>query len=274
MTQSYLNRTKIGFVGAGNMTRSLIGGLSLNPNFKASNIFVCSRSSQKPIELSKAFGVNAMDHTEELIEECDWIILAMKPQDLPEFLNDHGKLITLDKSVLSLCAGLNVDLLKKEMPQVNRVARLMPSTTCEVGRGVLGVYSEDRNLSSEIEDLFRPVGYVAAVESEDDLDKVMITAASGVGFVLEIMQIWSEWLEENNFDSEDAARITEMSFAGVGELIRSTGKSFSKLQSEVTSRKGVTLAGLDAMRHAELDRVLRVGFGAALKRSDELSRLF
>ena len=149
----------------------------------------------------------------------------------------------------------------------------MPTTTCEIGEGVLGVYGENDHLVSEVLDYFKPVGYVVNAESEDALDKIMISAASGVGFILEVMQIWSEWLtEDNQFSKEEADRITEESFAGVMSLIGSTDKSFAKLQSEVTSKKGVTLAGLESMRHAEIDRVLRLGFAAALKRNTELGR--
>ncbi len=174
---------------------------------------------------------------------------------------------------MSLCAGVKLQQLTDELPEVNSVVRLMPSTTCEFGRGVLGVYSENEAMNEEIGEYFSSVGLVQVVEDETALDGVMVSAASGVGFILEIMQIWSEWLSDMGFDEESSAEITKMSFAGLSELLEHSEKSFSKLQSEVTSKKGVTLAGLEEMRAHRLDDALLKGFAAALKRNEELSKL-
>jgi pyrroline-5-carboxylate reductase len=149
----------------------------------------------------------------------------------------------------------------------------MPSTTCEFGSGILGVYSDNENLAEDIADYFSSVGFVEVVDNEDALDGVMISAASGVGFILEIMQIWSEWLHEMGFEQESADEITRISFAGVSEMLKNTSKSFSQMQRDVSSKKGVTLAGLEMMRSANLDEVLNKGFAAAIKRSKELEKL-
>ncbi len=273
MKGSYLKSKKIGFIGAGNMTRSILGGLSLSENFDPLSIWVSNRSSQKLNEVKEKFGVNISEHNEKIIEECDWVVLAIKPQDVKGFLETQEKDFTEDKVLLSLCAGFSYSTLSKNLNQIGGIVRLMPTTTCEVGEGILGVYGENEHLVSEVIEYFASVGYVVNTETEEALDKIMISAASGIGFILEIMQIWSEWLtEDNQFSKEEADRITEESFSGVMSLISSNQKSFAKLQSEVTSKKGVTLAGLESMRNSEIDRVLRLGFAAALKRNIELGR--
>jgi len=53
--------------------------------------------------------------------------------------------------------------------------------------------------------------------------------------------------------------------------LKESSESFSSLQSKVTSKKGVTLAGLESMRSLNLDGVLNKSFAAALKRSKEMS---
>lgn len=268
-----LKRLKIGFIGAGNMTRSLIGGLSKNPEILKENLYVCSRSSEKAKNLAMKYDVQFTEHIDQVLENCDWVVLSMKPQDLPDFLDSYGKSIDENHKILSLCAGISLESLKRQLPQAASVARLMPSTAAEYGSGVLGVYTDDEILSEDIEDFFSSVGRVQIVENEELLDGIMISAASGIGFLLEVLQIWSEWLEEMGFEASQAEEITKMSFQGVSELIKKTDKSFSRLQSEVTSKKGVTLAGLEAMRSSDLDDALNKGFQAALRRSKELSEI-
>lgn len=270
---SFLKQKKIGFVGSGNMTKSLVSGLSLNKEINLKNIYVSNRTPLKARQLAEKFKVQFIEHVDDLFDACDIIVIAIKPQDLPEFLNTYGKNFTEDHVVLSLCAGIKLENLQGQLPDVNGVVRLMPSTTCEYGSGILGVYSDNEALASEVEEYFSSVGSVQVVENEEALDGVMISAASGVGFILEIMQIWSEWLVEMGFDEQQAGDITRMSFSGVSEMLKNSSKSFIQMQNDVTSKKGVTLAGLEMMRSSHLDEVLSKGFEAAIRRSRELEKL-
>lgn len=269
----YLKTKKIGFVGSGNMTRSLITGLKFNKEINLENIYVCNRTSEKAKAMSQNLGIQYAEHVDKVLEICDIIVISIKPQDLKSFLETYGKSFSSDQIVLSLCAGVKLQALHEQLPQVANIARLMPSTTCEYGKGVLGIYSDNETVASELQEYFAPVGAVYAVSDEESLDSIMISAASGVGFILEFMQIWSEWLEEEGFDRESSHEITKLSFAGVSAMLEKTDKSFSKLQSEVTSKKGVTLAGLEMMRTMGLDDVLNKSFAAAGRRSKEMEDL-
>lgn len=271
--ESILKHKKIGFIGAGNMTKSLILGLSFNKDLDSKNLYVCNRTHEKAKVLADRYNINVLEHIDDLLEQCDVIVLSVKPQDLGLILESYGKSFSEDQTVLSLCAGIELSSLKEQLPQVKNIVRLMPSTTCEFGKGVLCVYSNNSNISVEVETYFQSVGSVYVVDSEEALDAVMVSAASGVGFILEFMQIWSEWIEEMGFDKESSEEITKISFAGVTEMLKHSEDSFAKLQSNVTSKKGVTLAGLEMMRSLNLDGTLNKSFAAALKRSKELSDL-
>jgi len=269
----YLKTKKIGFIGSGNMTRSLIKGLKFNKDINLDHIYVCNRTSSKAEAMSKNLDVQYAEHVDQVLEICDIVVISIKPQNLKEFLESYGKSFTEDQIVLSLCAGVKLESLHEQLPQVKNIARLMPSTTCEYGKGVLGIFTDIEAVASELEEYFESVGAVYAVDNEESLDSIMISAASGVGFILEVMQIWSEWLEEEGFDQESANEITKLSFAGVSAMLNETDKKFSKLQSEVTSKKGVTLAGLEMMRSMGLDDVLNKSFAAARRRSKEMEDL-
>jgi pyrroline-5-carboxylate reductase len=277
MVSPYLKRQKIGFIGSGNMTKSLVSGLILGnvePKFKmAENIYVSSRTEDRAKNLAKKYGVHSASHNDEILDQCDWIVLSMKPQDLSGFLESYGKSFTEHHSVISLCAGIPLESIKRELPQVKAVARLMPSTAAEFGSGVLGLYSDSENFTHDVAQFFGSVGSVQVVETEEFLDGIMISAASGVGFLLEVLQIWSEWLEDLGFTKEQSQEIARQGFGGVAEILKRSKKDFYQLQSEVTSKKGVTLAGLEAMRSSDLDTALNKGFEAALRRSQELSKL-
>ena len=52
----------------------------------------------------------------------------------------------------------------------------------------------------------------------------------------------------------------------------SMGVELEELQNKVTSKKGVTAAGLNSMRELEIERALRISFEKAALRSQELSK--
>jgi pyrroline-5-carboxylate reductase len=62
-------------------------------------------------------------------------------------------------------------------------------------------------------------------------------------------------------------------FLGASELaLASEPQSIADLQAKVTSKKGITAAGLDSMRELEVERLLRYSFEKSALRDRELSQ--
>ena len=67
--------------------------------------------------------------------------------------------------------------------------------------------------------------------------------------------------------------MTIETFLGAALLAaQSEGIEIEELQARVTSKKGVTAAGLNSMRELEIERALRISFEKAAMRSKEISR--
>ncbi|MCB0393696.1 MAG: pyrroline-5-carboxylate reductase, partial [Bdellovibrionales bacterium] len=155
------------------------------------------------------------------------------------------------------------------------LARVMPNTPSKIRKGVVGYcVAEGAEYSADlIEELLGPLGHVVRVEEGESFEAFTVTAASGPGFILEIMQIWQEWLEDYDFDAEESRQIIVETFGGIAELAkREPTLSLSDLQAQVTSKGGVTQAGLESMREMELDRLFRVSFEKAVLRDRELGK--
>ena len=182
------------------------------------------------------------------MNECDVVILAMKPQDFPAALEDLTPQFTENQIVISLAPGIPLKALKKMVPS-GRIVRLMPNTPSLIGRGILGFMTEDQ------------------------FDALTIACSSGTGFVFEMMMYWQDWIEERGFSPEIAKIMTIETFMGASMLAAQSGPiEIEELQSRVTSKKGVTAAGLASMRELEIERTLRISFEKAAMRSKELSR--
>jgi pyrroline-5-carboxylate reductase len=277
MKNPLLKSMKIGFVGAGNMTQALIKGLIDSKEFKTDNILVSNRTPGKLLKLSEQYQVQTRSHNQEIINDCDVIVLAVKPQDLVGAMEGLTGLFRDNQTIISLAAGISFNQLQKLIP-AGRLVRLMPNTPSLIGRGIIGYMSRTKNddfISDLIQDLFGSLGSVIKVETEDQFDALMISCSSGTGFVFELMMYWQDWIEERGFAPEVARQMTIETFVGASLLAaQSNGTEIEELQSRVTSKKGVTAAGLQSLRELEVERAVRISFEKAAMRSDEISRSF
>ena len=275
MVHPLMKIMKIGFIGAGNMTQALIKGILEPQQIKNNQIYVSNRTPGKLIKLKELYsGLNAREFNEEIVDECDIIILAMKPQDLPAAVSEISEKFREEQIIISLAAGINIDALAKIIPE-GRLARMMPNTPSLIGRGVIGLLTQnmDESGSDLIHDIFSSLGVMLDVETEDQFDALMVSCSSGTGFVFEMMMYWQDWIQERGFTEEESKQMTVETFLGASLLAaQSAGIDIEELQQRVTSKKGVTAAGLNSMRELEIERALRISFEKASMRSQEISR--
>jgi pyrroline-5-carboxylate reductase len=274
MTHPLLRTYKIGFIGAGHMAQALIKGMIESKLLRPEQIMVSNRTPGKPLKLKELYQIQTREHNEQIVEECDIVILAMKPQDLPQAMANLVSAFNENQIVISLAAGINMRSLYKMIPQP-RLVRLMPNTPSLIGRGVLGLLSNknDPAVMEITKDLFAGLGVILELENEDQFDALMISCSSGTGFVFEMMMYWQDWIIEHGFTPEQARVMTIETFAGASLLAaQSAGVDIEELQQRVTSKKGVTAAGLTSMRELEIERTLRISFEKAALRSQEIAR--
>jgi len=214
MKNPLLKAMKIGFIGAGNMTQALVKGMVESKEIRSDHIIVSNRTEGKLLKLSEQYQVQTRSHNQEVITECDVVILAVKPQDFTAALEGLTGLFNENQVIISLAAGISFQSLQKLIP-AGRIVRLTPNTPSLIGRGVIGYMSLDKEedfASSLMDDLFGGLGSVIRVENEDQFDALMISSSSGVGFVYELMMYWQDWIEERGFSPEISKKMTIETF--------------------------------------------------------------
>lgn len=265
---------KVGFLGAGNMAQTIIKGLIESKSVAADHIFVSNRTPGKLQKAADLWQIQPLSSNEAVVEKCDIVVLAMKPQDLSAAVDPLTSLFNDGQIVVSLAAGIELRQLQKKLPKC-RIVRVIPNTPSVLGKGVVGYlsHSSDLALATVVEDLFTPLGYVLRVMDEEQLEALMISCSSGTGFIYELMMYFQDWIEERGFDPQTARKLVVETFLGTAMLAaQNQDQNLEDLQSKVTSKKGVTLAGLESMREFEIERALRYSFEKAALRNRELAK--
>lgn len=265
---------KVGFIGLGNMGQAILSALLNSQTLKPQQVFVHNRTPGKTQKMVAKHQVTALENAEEVVEKSDIVILATKPQDLLPMLEPLRNCFTSEKVAISLAAGVKLATLKKYLPEANLV-RVMPNTPIFICRAVISfcLSKPDIVLENLVKKIFSPLGYVVSTEEGEEFSALLVSSASGTGFIFEVMQYWQDWIEEYGIESKEARKIVTETFLGTAQLASDDPDvSFHQLTEKVASKKGVTAAGLESMRELELEGILRMSFNKALMRDHELAK--
>jgi pyrroline-5-carboxylate reductase len=268
-------KENIGFIGAGNMCQALIDGWLTKSVALRENIYVSNRTPGKIKKMAEQFRIQACATNEELVDASNVVLLAVKPQDLIAAVEPIASTFRSDQIVVSLAAGIPLQRLRKLLPQCTHMTRVMANTPARILRGTFAYCTRNNDLVVDLcmERLFKPLGFTVRLEEGEPFEAFAVATSAGVGFIFELMIYWQEWLEERGIEADEAQEMTIQTFAGAAELaFRSRPQSLSELQAKVTSKKGITAAGLESMRELEIERLLRYSFEKAALRDRELSQ--
>ncbi|NQU86471.1 MAG: NAD(P)-binding domain-containing protein, partial [Mariniphaga sp.] len=122
-----MENKKIAIIGAGNMGGAIVNGLLKSEFIAASEIFV----SDPKISIIKDWqykGVNTSDQNLEVVKNADVIILAVKPYHFKTVIQEIKPLLTSEKILISIVAGVGIEQLEKEAGANIPIFRAMPNT--------------------------------------------------------------------------------------------------------------------------------------------------
>lgn len=208
---------------------------------------------------------------EEIFEQSDFVVLAVKPQHAAVALE------TIDGSsneplVISIMAGVTISRIQ-ELTRAKRVVRVMPNTPCLVGEGASGITAgdnvDDKDLK-HVSELLQSVGKVVEV-AEEHIDAVTGVSGSGPAYVFRFIESLIEGGVAQGLSSDVAATLAVQTVLGAAKLVIETGEDPAVLRDRVTSPGGTTLAALNSLEADGFDRAIVSAVSAAVVRSKELA---
>lgn len=228
--------------------------------------------SEETLERARRAGAIPTRDNREACRRADAVVLAVKPRQLPELVEEIGSEVA-GKTVVSVVAGVSTAALEgllrgagvvRAMPSISALARAS-LTALSAGRSACG---RDREVAEE---LFRSVGEVVWV-SEEHMDAITALLGSGPAFVAEVADALTLGAVAAGVPRDLAYRAVLKLLEGTAETLRRTGWHPAQLRDAVVTPAGTTAEGLRAMeglgvRAAIIEAILR-----AAARSAELGR--
>ncbi len=261
--------SKIGFWGTGNMAKAMILGL-IKKGIAVENLYCISKSGTSAKVFAQETGIHALDTSKALIENCDCIILAFKPHQLEEL---RDELSEADNAiVLSVLAAKSIKNLRQYLPNAQNVIRTMPNTPGRVGQGITAFCTESnstKELEESISDILGSLGEVTKID-ESLMDAFTAVAGSGPAYVFEFIAALAEAGEKEGLPKDMALAIAKQTVFGASYLAKEANNHPEDLRNQVTSKGGVTQAGLTAMAEGNFRTLMNNTVSTAKKRSIEM----
>lgn len=266
-------RRSIAFIGGGNMAEALAGGIARARIVPAESIIVSEPVPERCSHLREQHGFLTTGKNKEAAVAGGTIFLAVKPQVLPEVLKEILPSVTTEQVVISIAAGITLDLLERSLPDVP-VIRSMPNTPALVGSGAT-VIAPGRNVHADMThwavELFQAVGS-CHVLPEDLLDAVTGLSGSGPAYVFRMAEALIEAGMAVGIPAEESEGLVKQTMLGAARLMMETEKSPTELREMVTSPGGTTMSGLGALEEGDFGETVVEAVMAATKRAKELGK--
>lgn len=181
------------------------------------------------------------------------VILAVKPQMMPDALPQVAGLAGSGTLFLSIAAGLDIAWFEAQLGATTPIVRAMPNTPAAVGQGISALIANSAGQKSLdlAEALLGAVGQTVRLEAEAQMDAVTAVSGSGPAYVFHLIEALAAAGEAEGLSPGLAMQLARATVAGSGALAASSALSAETLRVNVTSPGGTTAAGLSLLMDAE-----------------------
>ncbi|MGZ0171060.1 MAG: pyrroline-5-carboxylate reductase [Planctomycetales bacterium] len=262
----------VGFIGAGRMATALAQGL-ISSEFVSADRVVATDVVPAALDVfAEQTSARVVESTSAVVNDCDVLFLAVKPQQMNQVLNGLSTLLEDRHLIISIAAGLQLSVYESALGTNRRIIRVMPNTPCLVGECAAGfsiggsATAEDSEL---VEAMLATVGVAVQVD-EKLLDAVTGLSGSGPAYAYQIIEAMSDGAVRVGLPRDIATKLAAQTLLGAARMVLETGQHPGALKDAVTSPGGTTIAGIHALEAGGLRGTLMNAVQAATERSREL----
>lgn len=263
----------IGFIGAGNMGRAMIEGIVASEKVTAHNIYVFDMNQHSLQALKTEHGVGICDSTQALVQTCDWIILAVKPQVYPVVLESVKKHWKSSKILISIAAGISIAQMESILGHNQKIVRTMPNTPALIGEAMSAVCANNHVSKNEVEkvlSLFQCFGK-AEVVYESLIDAVIGVSGSAPAYVFMLIEAMADAAVWGGMPRNKAYTFAAQAVQGAAKMVLETGKHPGELKDMVCSPAGTTIEAVRTLEKHGFRTAVFEGIADCIKKSKMMS---
>lgn len=266
----------IAVIGAGNMARSIIGGL-LARGHDPARLLVANIRADSREQISNDFGVRVSTSNAEAAALSDVLLLAVKPDVVQPVCREIATGLPASSLVISVAAGIRSTDIDRWLGGNRPIVRCMPNTPALLNLGASAIYCnpscspEQQRLATGI---IESVGICRIVANEADIDTVTALSGSGPAYFFHLIECMTDAAVAMGLDADTAASLAIETAYGAASMARSRSQTPARLRENVTSKGGTTAAALASFAENDFPDIVHRAMLAAGKRATELGEQY
>ena len=269
-----LDDETVAVIGAGNIGRSLIGGMIRSDLIDPGRVIATRRTASALEAMADEFGgLRTTTDNVAAVREATTVLLTIKPQSRAEVVTEIRDHLSRTALVISVLAGITTERLQVAFGQDQPVVRAMPNTPALVDEGATaitpGTYAGDEHLRVA-RVIFEAVGQ--GVETREALmDAVTGLSGSGPAYVYMFIEALTDAGVKQGLSRDVAATLAAQTVYGAAKLAIETGKHPAILRDEVTTPGGTAIAAVSELESRGLRTTIINAVATATDRSQALN---
>jgi pyrroline-5-carboxylate reductase len=264
---------RIALLGAGRLGESMLRGFLSSGWREPADVVATSRRAERRDALTALYGIETTADNATAIVGARLVILAVKPQDIVEVLEEIGTSVVPEQTLLSVAAGVTTAAIESRLPDGARVVRAMPNAPALVHEGIAGICGGDHARDEDLEVATSALGHLGAVVrvAEDDMDAVTALSGSGPAYFALLAEAMIEAGLLLGLSRDVSTRLVVQTMFGSARLLRDEQMHPVELREAVTSPGGTTTRAIRELERSGVRAAFLNAITAATERSRELA---
>lgn len=271
ITGGFAALKQIGVIGVGNMANAILNGIKKDKTY---NIWIYDIDPAKTAAAAED-RVHIAASIPQLAEQSEYILLAVKPQNMADVLHQLGECAAPDAVFVSIAAGVSTVRIRQFLQQEQaKVVRLMPNTPMLLGYGATAACATENVLDSEyavIEQIFAASGIVRRIP-EAQMDAVTSVNGSSPAYLFLFAKAVVAFAQEYGMDADIANSLFCGTLIGSAKMLMDSGMNADQLIKMVSSPGGTTVEALRVFEERGFTETIHEAMQACADRAAALGK--
>lgn len=265
---------KLGFIGAGNMAKAMMGGILKNKLLLPKEVIASDLYLPGLEQTKEELGISVTTDNKEVVKIAEVVILSVKPQFYASVIEEIREFVTAEQIIVTIAPGQTLEHLQELFGKPVKIVRTMPNTPALVGEGITGICKNELVTEEELSyvcKIFSGFGK-AEVLSEKLMDVVVSVSGSSPAYVFLFIEAMADAAVADGMPRAQAYQFAAQAVYGSAKMVLETGKHPGELKDMVCSPGGTTIEAVRVLEEKGFRSSVIEAMKACVKVAKELGK--
>ncbi|MBS4980543.1 MAG: pyrroline-5-carboxylate reductase [Lachnospiraceae bacterium] len=265
---------KLGFIGAGNMAKAMMGGILKNEILSPDDVIASDLYQPGLEQTEEELGISVTTDNKEVVKNAEVVVLSVKPQFYASVIEEIREVVSEEQIIVTIAPGQTLKHLQELFGKPVKIVRTMPNTPALVGEGITGVCKNELVTEEELSHICRILSGFGKAEvlSEKLMDVVVSVSGSSPAYVFLFIEAMADAAVADGMPRAQAYKFAAQAVYGSAKMVLETGKHPGELKDMVCSPGGTTIEAVRVLEEKGFRSSVIEAMKACVKVAKELGK--